>query len=103
MQCLSFMMCRSLVQIVSSRAFAVAREAQNGSGHEEWKMCVPLVDMLDHGGPCMFPNSPEPVRQDNVRSASYAADVSCRMLCNCGLGSHIIRTVRVVTHTGEMK
>lgn len=75
-----------LVQIVSSRAFAVAREAQIGSCREEWKMCVPLVDMLDHGGPCMYPKSCEPVRQDNVRSASDAACVLCHMLCKHSLG-----------------
>ncbi len=58
------------LQVVSSRAFAGAFEAQDGA-KVVWKFCAPLLDMLDHGGLCQLPGE-EPVRRDNVRSAPFA-------------------------------
>ncbi len=47
--------CSSLLQIVNSRAFAAGRQKGDGADQEEWRFCAPLLDMLDHGGPCKSP------------------------------------------------
>ena len=63
--------CLAAAQIVNSRAFAAGRrsEGEPEGQPEDWKFCVPLLDMMDHGGPRRQQVSDEPVRVDNVRSA----------------------------------
>lgn len=67
--------CPLLLQIVNSRAFAAGRQKGDGADQEEWRFCAPLLDMLDHGGPCKSPIQDSVVRQDNVRSALLASQL----------------------------
>ena len=76
--------CLAAAQIVNSRAFAAGRRSEGDpeGQPEDWKFCVPLLDMMDHGGPRRQQVPDEPVRVDNVRSASSNHPVCATILSN---------------------
>lgn len=81
------------MQVVSSRAFAGAFEAQDGT-KAVWKFCAPFLDMLDHGGLCQLPGE-EPLRLDNVRSAQMPIPQTCSgHHSRCTHDDHLDRILR---------